>query len=47
MVDELEKYYLPCKAKVYLSDINEKVLISSSISKISRIYINIKRKIYK
>ena len=28
MVDELEKYYLPCKAKVYLSDINERKCIT-------------------
>jgi hypothetical protein len=28
ILDELKKYYLPCKAKVYLTNLNEKKLIT-------------------
>jgi hypothetical protein len=28
VLDELKKYYLPCKAKIYLTNLNEKKLIT-------------------
>ena len=47
MIDELMKYYIPCKSKKYLSELNEKKMCNDikTVFKNTQPYINIKRKI--